>query len=120
MGACQCGFCRKHNARAFSDPRARVTITAREPEQMQRYAFGLRTAEAIVCRRCGVYVAMVLTEGEHAWSTINVDVLDERASFTRPAEPRDFSAEDVSSRTARRKARWSPTTLVNWPEPSTG
>jgi hypothetical protein len=36
LGACQCGFCRKHNARAFSDPRASVTIAVHEPEQLQR------------------------------------------------------------------------------------
>lgn len=118
LGACQCAFCRKHNARAFSDPQASVTITLHEPKLLQRYSFGLRTAEAVVCRRCGVYVAMVLAEGDRAWSTINVDALDERASFTRPAEPRDFSAEDAASRTRRRKARWCPTTLANWPERS--
>ncbi len=28
LGACQCSFCRKHNARAFSDPKAHVTLTA--------------------------------------------------------------------------------------------
>jgi hypothetical protein len=120
LGACQCGFCRKHNARAFSDPNASVTLTVHEPEHLQRYSFGLRTAEALVCRRCGVYVAMVLTEGDRAWSTINIDALEERALFTRPAEARDFSAEDIASRTARRKARWIPTTLVNWPQPSPG
>lgn len=53
LGACQCSFCRKHNARAFSDPKARVTLTAADPEQLQRYSFGLRTSEPIVCRRCG-------------------------------------------------------------------
>ena len=26
LGACQCSFCRKHNARAFSDPKAEVTL----------------------------------------------------------------------------------------------
>jgi hypothetical protein len=118
LGACQCGFCRKHNARAFSDPGASVTLVAREPEHVELYSFGLRTAEAVICRRCGVYAAMVLIEGDRAWSTINVDALNERASFTRPAEPRDFSAEDAAGRTARRKARWSPTTLVGWPERS--
>jgi hypothetical protein len=95
-----------------------VTITVHEPERLQLYSFGLRTAEAVICRRCGVYVAMVLTEGDRAWSTINIDALDERASFTREAEVRDFSGEDVASRTARRKARWSPTTLAGWPKQS--
>ena len=45
LGACQCSFCRKHNARAFSDPKARVTIIASEPAQLQRYTFGLGTSE---------------------------------------------------------------------------
>ena len=118
LGACLCGFCRKHNARAFSDPDASVTLVARDPGHLQRYSFGLHTAEAVICRRCGVYVAMVLLEEDRAWSTINIDALKERASFTRSAEPRDFSAEDVAGRTARRKARWCPTTLVDWPRRS--
>jgi hypothetical protein len=116
LGACQCGFCRKHDARAFSDPDASVTLIAREPEHLERYSFGLHTAESVVCRKCGVYVAMVLIAEDRAWSTINIDTMDDRASFTRAAEPRDFSAEDVAGRTARRKARWSPTTLVDWPK----
>lgn len=115
LGACQCSFCRKHNARAFSDPKASVTLTAKEPSQLQRYAFGLRTAEQVICRRCGVYMGMVLIDGDRAWSTINIDTLEDRLSFTGPLEARDFSAEDKPSRLARRKARWTPTMLVGWP-----
>ncbi len=114
LGACQCSFCRKHNARAFSDPKALVTLTAAEPQQLQRYTFGLRTSEQVLCRRCGVYVAMTLAEGERVWSVINVDALEDRARFSRAAEPRDYSAEDREGRVARRKARWCPTTLVGW------
>ncbi len=115
LGACQCSFCRKHNARAFSDPKARVTIIASEPAQLQRYTFGLGTSEQILCRRCGVYVAMTLVERDRAWSVINVDALDDRALFARTPEPRDYSSESREERIARRKARWCPTALVNWP-----
>ena len=117
LGACQCSFCRKHNARAFSDPKARVVLTAAEPEQLQRYSFGLRTSEQILCRRCGVYVAMTLSEEGRTWSVVNVDALDARVLFTRAPEPRDYSAEDRDGRIARRRARWCPTTLVGWPTP---
>ncbi len=120
LGACQCSFCRKHNARAFSDPKAHVTLTAADPEQLQRYAFGLKTSDQVICRRCGVYVAMTLSEGDRVWSVLNIDTLDDRALFTRPAEPRDFSAEDRDGRIARRKARWSPTTLIGWPALAAG
>ena len=115
LGACQCSFCRKHNARAFSDPKARVTLTVGDPQHLQRYSFGLRTSDQIICRRCGVYVAMTLTDGDRVWSVVNVDTLDARALFTRTPEPRDYSAEDRERRIARRKARWCPTTLVGGP-----
>jgi hypothetical protein len=120
LGACQCSFCRKHNARAFSDPKAHVTLTAADPQQLQRYSFGLRTSEQIICRRCGVYVAMILTDEDRVWSVINVDALEDRALFTRVAEARDFSAEDREGRIARRKARWCPTTLIGWPALAAG
>jgi hypothetical protein len=58
---------------------------------------------------------MVLIDGGQAWSTINIDTLDDRLSFTGPIEARDFSAEDKAGRVTRRKARWTPTVLIGWP-----
>jgi hypothetical protein len=115
IGACQCSFCRKHNARTFSDPKAQVTLTAADPEQVQEYAFGLETSRQIICRRCGVYVAMILTDEGQTWSVLNIDTLDERALFTGPPQPRHYDDEDRESRISRRKARWCSTTLVGWP-----
>jgi hypothetical protein len=120
LGACQCSFCRKHNARTFSDPKAHVTLRAVEPEHLQRYLFGLRTSEQILCRRCGVYVAMTLRDGPDVWSVVNIDTLDDRALFTRTPQPRDYSAEDRAARIARRKARWIPTMLIDWPASQPG
>ena len=97
-----------------------MTLTAADPEQLQRYAFGLRTSEQVICRRCGVYVAMTLTDGDRVWSVINVDALDDRTLFTRVPEARDYSAEDREGRIARRKARWRPTTLISWPALAAG
>jgi hypothetical protein len=92
-----------------------VTLTAVKPRYLQRYAFGLRTSEQILCSRCGVYMAMTLSEKNLVWSVINVDALDDRALFTQTAQPRDYGAEDRQGRLDRRKARWCPTTLVGWP-----
>ena len=101
LGACQCSFCRKHNARAFSDPKAHVTLTAADPQHLQRYSFGLKTSDQIICRRCGVYVAMTLTVGGRVWSVVNVDTLNDRALFTRTPEARDYSAEGHHDHTRR-------------------
>ena len=48
LGECQCSFCRRHNARALSDPKAHVTLTALDPAQLQRYSFGLRTSDQVI------------------------------------------------------------------------
>jgi hypothetical protein len=120
LGACQCSFCRKHNARAFSDSKAHVTLTAADPQHVQRYSFGLKTSDQVICRQCGVYVAMTLADEGRVWSVLNIDTLDDRALFTRTPEARDYDAEDREARIARRKARWCSTTLVGWPEPGLG
>jgi hypothetical protein len=116
VGACQCSFCRKHNARTVSDPKARVRLVVHDLAGLQRYRFGLSASQVVLCRRCGVYVGMLMVEDGKAWTTINIDALDERARFTRTAEPRDFSGEALDGRRDRRKARWTPTELVGWPE----
>lgn len=115
VGACQCSFCRKHNVRAFSDAKSRVILTARKPNDVQPYRFGLNTVDVIVCRRCGVYVAMVLRDRDGLYSTINVDALDERDRFSASPIPRDYSGETTDGRINRRKAQWCPTKLVDWP-----
>jgi hypothetical protein len=97
-----------------------VKLTAANPRQLQRYSFGLKTSDQVICRQCGVYVAMTMTDGSQVWSVINVGTLDDRALFTRVLEPRDYSAEDREERIARRKARWCATTLVGWPEVASG
>ena len=96
LGACQCSFCRKHNARAFSDPGAHVTLTVADPQHLQRYSFGLKTSDQIICRRCGVYVAMTLSDGGPVWSVVNIDTLDDRALFTRTPEARDYTCDDAN------------------------
>ena len=112
LRACQCSFCRKHGSVAVSDPEGSVEITMGDEARASRYRFGFGTAEYIVCRDCGVYVAAVMTEGEKLWSVAIVNALDDRADFTGPVEPVDFSTEDEDGRRARRRGRWTPTVLV--------
>ena len=116
VGACQCSFCRRHNARTVSDPKAVARLVVNEPAQLNRYRFGLNASEVVLCRRCGVYVAMLMTGDDGARTTISIDAFDERVRFTKPAEPRDFSGETLEARHQRRRARWTPTELIGWPQ----
>lgn len=106
--ACTCSFCRKHNARCISGPDDRVEITERERGTLKRYRFGLRTADFLICRHCGVYLGALLNDGTRAFATININCLDESASFTKPASPVDFAGEDTAVRRERRKTHWTP------------
>ena len=110
--ACQCSFCRKHAARAVSDPAGSVRLILAEPATVQRYRFGLGTTDFLVCGCCGVYAAAVMEEAGRHYAIVIVSALDEAERFTRPAKPMDYSGEDEASRRARRQARWTPAETV--------
>jgi len=108
LRACGCTFCRKHGARATSDPAGRIRIDVQEPSQLLRYRFGQRTADFLVCARCGIYVGAVMTEADGAWATLNANTFAEPDRFARAAQPVDYGAETAAERRARRRARWTP------------
>ncbi|MBA3541759.1 MAG: aldehyde-activating protein [Deltaproteobacteria bacterium] len=108
---CGCGFCRKHRPRYTSDPAGHVTITAREEASLSRYRFGLRLADFLICRSCGVFVA-AFEPGEPGRAVLNLEVLARAAELTGiPTQFTEYDAEDVGTRTARRARAWTPATL---------
>jgi hypothetical protein len=102
----QCGFCRRHGAKTVSDPAGRLTLRFAERD-VERYRFGTRTSDFIVCRTCGAYVA-ALIEG---YGVLNVVGADIRELAGRPAVPVDYDDETPQSRLERRRQRWTPTVL---------
>jgi hypothetical protein len=108
LRACQCSFCRHHGARSTSDPDGRVRFEVQDVAQLTRYRFGLRTADFLICARCGIYVGATLQTDGAQWAIVNANTLDEAAQLTQPPQPMDYDGEDEASRQARRRARWSP------------
>lgn len=106
--ACDCTFCRAHGARTVSDPAGQVALTLRAPDGTHRYRFGLRTADFLVCRECGVYVAAVANTERGLKATVNINALDEHALFQRMAAAVSYGAETAEGRLARRAANWTP------------
>jgi hypothetical protein len=105
--ACQCSFCRRHGSLAAADPQGRLRITVRDPSALLRYAFGLRTADYLVCRGCGVYVAAV-THDEEPRAIVIVNALDDRDLFDKKPLKMSYDAESREERIARRRERWMP------------
>jgi hypothetical protein len=106
--ACQCGFCTRQGSMTVSDPEGRSTLLIREG-QLQAYQFGTRTATSLICQSCGVYAGAMVQEGGDTWSIVNVRGLAIPEFLGRTAEPVSYDAETAEQRTARRKARWTPT-----------
>ena len=112
LRACACGFCRAHGMRATSDPGGSLTVTLHHPAEVSRYRFGLRTADFLVCRNCGVYIAAVMSEGDEAWGIVNVNALDDADAFTQDITTMDYGAEDEDGRRSRRRAKWTPASIA--------
>jgi hypothetical protein len=108
--ACTCSFCLRHGARTTSDPEGRVSIRVREPAQLSRYRFGLATADFLVCRRCGVYLAAVIPADhkDGACANVNVTALDAADRFTRSPTIAAYAAESAPERRARSRSNWTP------------
>lgn len=102
-----CSFCAKHHARFTSDPNGEVAIAVRDATLLARYRFGTKTADFLVCRGCGVFVAAMMPEPPMA--VVNVNALDRRDDFlASELVIGSFDGETVEQRLARRRARWTP------------
>ncbi len=111
LRACGCTFCRRHGSTALTDPAGKLELRLRDPREVSHYRFALRTADFLVCRTCGVFVAAVCTVDGATYATLNANVLERRASFTRAPVPVRYDAEDASERLARRRRAWTPATV---------
>jgi hypothetical protein len=102
----QCSFCRRNGAKTVSDPAGALMLRFREGE-VERYRFGTRSADFIICRRCGSFVAAIID----GYGVLNVVGAGIGALAERLARPVDYDAETPESRTERRRQRWTPLTL---------
>lgn len=106
--ACQCTFCRAHGALTTSDPAGRLEFVLREPAHVNRYRFGLKTADFMVCARCGAYVGARIETERGAYGIINTRTLSPMPAELPAPAPMSYDGEDVSGRAQRREARWTP------------
>jgi len=108
LRACQCSFCRHHGALSTSDPQGTVSFEIRDPAQLTRYRFGLKTADFLICSRCGIYVGATIEDSGKRWAILNANALDDVAKLTQELTKHDYEGEDVAQRMMRRKSRWTP------------
>jgi hypothetical protein len=115
--SCACSFCRSHGTRTVSDPMGQADLRASDWSLVERYRFGSRTADYLLCRRCGVYVGAICETPAGCRAVINTRCLEDRAAFVGEAMHPDYDGEAVEARLARRAASWMPTIMHSFSAP---
>jgi hypothetical protein len=106
--ACQCDFCTRYGALSTSDPAGHLRFSAAEPGAVIRYRFATRSADFLICARCGVYVGALMQDEGRWYAIASLNTLDRRAELEPVPQPMDYSGEAETSRRGRRSARWTP------------
>jgi hypothetical protein len=105
--ACQCRFCRGHGARTTSDPKGSVRFFIRDASKLNRYRFGLHSADFLICGNCGVYVGAVIASSRGQFATLNINTL--HAPTDAPtATSVSYEGESLEQKQARREQHWTP------------
>src|SRR5579862_807930 len=106
--ACQCGFCRAHGALTTSDPAGWLAFHIHSAPTLQRYRFGLKTADFLLCKRCGVYLGAQIETARGAFGIVNVRAIVSSSLALPAPTAADYGEENVPARIDRREQRWTP------------
>jgi hypothetical protein len=74
---------------------------------LQRYRFGLGTADFLLCRNCGVYIGALLTGAEGAFATLNTRAMNNLSGLPTP-QAAVYDQETAAERRGRRIRIWTP------------
>lgn len=111
LRACQCDFCRPRGVKTIADPEGRAVVRASHAKALNRYRFGLKLADYLLCASCGTYVAAVQPD-DPPIAVVNVGGLGVPEFESREAEPVSYANETPETRLARRRGYWMPIELV--------
>ena len=78
----------------------------RDAEQLERYNFGTRTADFLVCRTCGVPTVAISRIDDHDYAVVNINTFEAIDPALLDRSSSDFEGEATEDRLARRKSRW--------------
>lgn len=106
--ACQCAFCRAHEAATTTDPLGRIAFVHRYESRLQRYRFALQPTDFLICRNCGVYIGAVMEDGGRQFATLNTRAIRTLDGLLPTARPAEYGKESAEERRWRRIGLWTP------------
>ncbi|MFN8672577.1 MAG: aldehyde-activating protein [Candidatus Sericytochromatia bacterium] len=107
---CDCSFCQKHGAKYISDPLGELVIEAKE-QSIHEYQQGSNNASFILCKNCGVFVAVIFKDNSGIYGNINLSCLEQKLNFgdNLNVSPKILSAEEKISRWIK---LWIPNVII--------
>jgi hypothetical protein len=98
--ACDCDFCCKHGAAWLSDANGSLLIRIKEPRESKTYRQGSGQAELLLCRNCGVLVAVLHRSNQKLYAAVNVRAVEGTGGFgvARPVSPQSLSPDQKVTR----------------------
>lgn len=100
--ACDCAFCRRHDARWISDPHGSLALSC-DPEHVRYERQGSGQARFLFCTTCNALVAVLYQDGDACYAAINAARLTTRDGLLAPTpvSPGTLGARDKTSRWKR-------------------
>lgn len=95
-----------------TDPDGQLLIEIADVQEAVRYRFETGSADYLVCGRCGVYVAAVVSAFSGAVASVNVNVLDDATAFSQTPQVVRLDGESAHERRIRRAEEWTVTTII--------
>ncbi|MHB8406154.1 MAG: GFA family protein [Gammaproteobacteria bacterium] len=98
--ACDCDFCRQHNAAYVSDPQGSLVIRIKDQRLSGRYRQGSGQAEFLFCGNCGVLVGVLYRHDGRVYAAVNAKAVEGGKSFgaEQPVSPKTLSASEKARR----------------------
>lgn len=112
LRACQCNFCRSHNMRSLSDSEGHMVLRVQDKTQLNRYLFGLKMVDFLICKNCGNYIGAVQQVDGQLFGIMNANLTEDRGQQFGEATQAYYEGETGKERSARRKEVWTPANLT--------
>jgi len=98
--ACDCDFCIKNGAAYISDPQGKLHITIQNSEEVSWYKQGARLVELVICKKCGVLVAVTYSDNGTVYGGLNAKTLANRENLSpsQTASPKLLSSQEKINR----------------------
>lgn len=78
---CDCDFCQKHGAAALSDKDGTLNLKIKDLQKVNMFRQGSKAAEFLICKECGVFVAVCFDDNGKMYGAINSRTVKKTSEF---------------------------------------